>query len=108
MPVPYQYPSHLETISSRPLSIYENSNILFYDSIVSQFPEETCAQRKPNQNIEIWPESPGVKSEFLYIERGLMICVAEILNATQQVLLENRESVRIGSGCFRNSIHLYI
>ena len=79
----------------------------FYDSIVSQFPEETWAQRKPNQNVEIWPESFWVKLKF---ERGLFVLqkFTEILNATQQRLLENTESVRIGGGCFRNSIHLYI
>ena len=44
----------------------------------------------------------------ILLYRTWPFCVAELLNARQQRLLENRESVRIGGGCFRNSIHLHI
>ena len=36
-------------------------------AIVTQFPEETWAQRKSNQNIEKWPEGHGVVLECQYI-----------------------------------------
>ena len=36
----------------------------------------------------------------ILLYRTWPICVAELLNARQQRLLENRESVRIGGGCF--------
>ena len=47
---------------------------IFQDSIVSQFPEETWAQKKNKPNIEIWPESLGVMLEFQYTEH--VACVA--------------------------------
>ena len=43
----------------------------------------------------------------ILLYRTWPISVAELLNARQQRLLENKESVRIGGGCFRNSINLH-
>ena len=56
------------------LKFYHDSEALgsklqiFQDYVVSQFPKETWAQRKPNQiiieKLEKWPESLGVVLEF--------------------------------------------
>lgn len=43
---------------------------IFQDSIVSQFQEDLDTM-KTKANIEKWLESPGVKLEFWYNERGL-------------------------------------
>ena len=37
---------------------------IFHDSIVSQFPEGTWAQRKTKPNAEKWPENLGVTLKF--------------------------------------------
>ena len=45
--------------------MYQGTKLqIFHDSIVSQFLEETWAQRKPKSDIEIWPESAGVMVKF--------------------------------------------
>ena len=45
---------------------------IFHNSIVPQFPEETWAQRKPNQNIEKWENFPCASCSWN--EDKLLLC----------------------------------
>ena len=63
----------LALFSNSPRSIYQNSNIANCSRLhCFAIPKRDLSTKKTKPNIEKWPESLGVMSEFLYIERGLL------------------------------------